>query len=71
MKNNINWTSNEKEIANFFQMVGKNDNNEFIISKMKSDKQYLLKIIGVNNRFYFDTIKLAQAWCENYTNKIN
>jgi hypothetical protein len=68
MNTKITWKSNEK-FASFFQMVGTTQNNQFVISKPKEEQKYLLKINGVNERYYFDSVKLAQEWCENFTIK--
>lgn len=67
----INWKANDK-YANFFQMVGTTNDSQYIISKMKGDDKYLVRIHNNKNKMYFNTSKEAQEWCENIeTNKTN
>ena len=64
--NKITWVSISDACASFFQMIGKFENNECILSKKKEDEQYTL--FTNNKYYYFPTIESAQHWCENYIN---
>lgn len=67
----IIWTSNIKEIALFFQMIGNFNNIQYFITKMEYWDKYTIKTSFDKRVMYFSTIEEAQKWCQEDINKLN